>query len=161
MLFSLLVTHRLSLISTCHQHIIERKSYFKLNTWIDPSVYWSTIYSQRCRRGQAGSSAPGWVCSLQGIQWSPRLGWRSMSKSTLNPWQPPDREYFVYKEAKTQTQDSDIIYNLPLTVCLPGGLDLWNLLTSAQMRLMAIAQAMTMVRLNRVRNIRGQYSQKY
>ena len=42
-----------------------------------------------------------------------------------------------------------------LTVCRPGGLDLWNLLTSAQTRLMADAQAVTRTMLTRVRNIRG------
>ena len=45
--------------------------------------------------------------------------------------------------------------SLSLTVCRPGGLDLWNLLTKAQMRLMADAQAVTSTMLTRMRNIWG------
>ena len=40
-----------------------------------------------------------------------------------------------------------------LTVCLPGGLDRWNLLSRLQVRLMAITQAVTRVKLTRVTSI--------
>ena len=84
-----------------------------------------------------------------------------LAKSVVD--QEPSHHHIQVEEACAEThQISDhleffhyslLITLMYLTVCLPGGLDLWNLLTSAQMRLMADAQAVTITMLTSVRII--------
>ena len=78
--------------------------------------------------------------------------------------QEPGQDHVQVKEVGAETDQvcdnlQQHLFNMKtssasvLTVCLPGGLDRWNLLSRLQVRLMAITQAVTRVKLTRVTSI--------